>query len=328
MPIRRFLTIPAIHIVLATATFAPFSQGNAATEVNATAATINGNVVTESEINLLMGGAEMALRSEYTGEELSKRLSEARAKVLQDLIDREILLSEFQKMGGQLKDQIVDDEVNRIIRAEYNGDRKKFTSYLAKVGVTNRKFRELTRKRLIVSIMRSQVTRNVGPATPEEVKAEYQAMVDASKEVGGRIKMSKIFIPKSSNTATPQQQKALASEIRSKVLQNADFASLAKEYSRDAMASSGGSWDVMERKFLKKQIADAAFATEVGGITPIVEDEAGYHIIKVEAKEFGKVPTFDEAREQATKRVEVKKRAELYDKYIAELRKKAVVRKF
>jgi parvulin-like peptidyl-prolyl isomerase len=66
----------------------------------------------------------------------------------------------------------------------------------------------------------------------------------------------------------------------------------------------------------------------VGGLSPVVEDETGFHIIKVEAKEGGKVPSFDELRDQAARMVEVSKRAELYDKYISELRKKAVIRKF
>ena len=267
---------------------------HAARKVNATAATINGNVVTESEIRLLLGGAEAMYRAEFSGAELERRLAEARAKVLDDLIDREVLLTEFNKMGGQIKEQIVDDEINRVIRNDYKGDRKKFTNYLAKVGVTNRKFRELTRKRLIVSIMRSQVTRNIGPATPEEVRAEYNRQIEKMRGEGGRVKMSKIFIPRASETATPHQQRALAVEIRTKLLQGADFASLAKQYSKDAMASQGGSWDVMERKFLKKEIADAAFATSVGGISPLVEDETGFHIIKVEAKESGQVPSFDE----------------------------------
>ena len=300
----------------------------AAREVNATAAIVNGGVVTESEIRLLLGGAEAMLRSEYQGETLKKKLAEAREKVLQDLIDREVLLTEFNRMGGQIKEQVVDDEINRVIRLEYKGDEKKFNAYLARMGVTNRKFRELTRKRLIVSVMRSQVTRNVGPSTPEEVRAEYNKMVAKMRDQTGRVKMSKIFIPRVSETGTPAQQQELAKEIRTKLTQGADFASLARQYSRDAMASSGGSWDVMDRKFLKKEIGDAAFATPVGGLSPVVEDETGFHIIKVEAKEGGKVPSFEELRDQATRMVEVSKRAELYEKYISELRKKAVIRKF
>lgn len=328
MAFRFSTSLPPGWALAALLAFGGLQPARSAQEVNATAATVNGSVVTESEIRLLMGGAEAMYRAEFTGEELKRRLAEARAKVLQDLIDREILLTEFNRMGGQIKEQIVDDEIERIIRSEYKGDRKKFLAYLARMGVTNRKFRELTKKRLVVSVMRSQVTRNIGPATPEEVKAEYDKLVAKMGQEGGRVKMSKIFIPRLSDTGTPAQQKALAVEIRTKLLQGGDFAALAKEYSRDAMAASGGSWDVMDRKFLKKDIGDAAFATNVGGLAPLVEDETGFHIIKVEAKESGKVPTFDESREQAAKMVEVKKRAALYEKYIGELRKKAVVRVF
>jgi peptidyl-prolyl cis-trans isomerase SurA len=301
----------------------------AATEINKVAARVNDSVVTESEVSLLLGPAEGMMRAEgYSGEKLKAKLAEARERVLQDLIDREVILGEFNKMGGQIKEQFVDEEIERIIRADYKGDRKRFFAYLQRAGVTNRKFRELTRKRLVVQLMRSQVTRDTTPPTPEEIKAEYNKLAARIRDEGGAVKMSKIFIPRQTAEATPAQQKALAGEIRTKLVQGADFAALARAESKDAMASEGGSWQVMERKFLKREIADAAFALPAGGLSPVVEDETGFHIIKVEAKEGGKVPPFSELREQAAKMAEARKRADRYEAYIEELRKKAVVRRY
>ncbi len=317
------------RILLALCLAAAPLASRAATEVNAAAATINGSVVTQSEVDLRMGPAEAMLRAEgHTGQALKDKLAEMRGKVLQDLIDSEIILSEFQKMGGSLKEQFVDEEINRIIRADYKGDRKKFFSFLQRAGITNRKFREITRKRLIVQLMRSQVTRDTTPPTPEEVRAEYDRIAAKMRGEGGAIRISKIFLPRRTEDATPEQQKAFAMELRTKLLQGADFAALAKDNSQDAMASKGGDWGVMERKYLKKELADAAFATRVGGLTPVVEDETGFHIIKVEAKEPGKVASFEEMRDQATRMAESHKRAQRYEKYIEELRKRAVVRTF
>jgi len=166
------------------------------------------------------------------------------------------------------------------------------------------------------------------PPTPEEVRKEYNEMVSKISEQGGSIQFSKIFIPRVSATATEQEQRELAVEIRTNLLQGADFASLARQYSRDARADNGGEWPVMERRFLKREIADAAFATSVGSLSPLVEDESGWHIIKVEAKEMGKAPGFEELRDQATRMAEVRRRAEVYDKWMESLREKAVVKKF
>ena len=94
------------------------------------------------------------------------------------------------------------------------------------------------------------------------------------------------------------------------------------------MAGKGGDWGVLERTYIKKELAEVAFATPVGGLTPVIEDDTGFHIIKVEAKEGGKVQSFDELREQATRMAESHKRALRYEKYIEEMRNRSVIKIF
>lgn len=300
----------------------------ASREINAVAATVNGRVITEAEVRLMMLPAQQMLRAEFSGPELEKRLRESRERILQDLIDREIILTEFESRGGHLNEDYVDQEIERVVRIDHRGDREAFLRQLASAGITNRKYRELTRKRLIVQILRSQVTRDLPPPRPDEVRREYEEMARRIGEEGGSIQFSKIFIPRVSATATPEEQKELAVEIRTQLLQGADFASMAEQYSRDARAGQGGEWPMMERRFLRREIADAAFATPIGQLSPLVEDDSGWHIIRPEEKTTGRIPSFDEMREEAIRRVDLRQRAEAYEKWIETLREKAVINRF
>jgi len=296
-------------------------------EVNAVAATVNGEVITEAEVQLMLGNP-------YRNPEVAsnpnarEQIAEARENVLQDLIDREIILSEFNSRGGTIKDQYINQEINRIIREDFDNDRDKWVNSLAESGITIRKFRELTYKRVVVQAMRGQVTRNIAPPTPEEIKEAYKEYANTMRNQQGHVKMSKIFIPRESLEFSPEEQLALAKEVRQNLLDGEDFAELARQYSQDARARDGGSWPVMERKFLKDEIAEAAFNTPVGKISPLVTDEFGYHIIRVEAREYGHVPPLEEVREQLVRHLQMTKRAEAYENWIAELRKRAVVRAF
>lgn len=303
----------------------------AATEVNALAARVNESVITESEVNFILRTAELSLRVEHgDGTKAYKEaMAKAREQVLQNLIDAEILLSEFNEKGGALKDQYIDDEINTLIREEYGGDRKKFFAYLQRSGVTNRRYREMTRKRLIVQLMRSQVTREVSPPTEEEVRAEYQKMVGEMREKGGAVKFKRISVPKASATATPEQQLAYAREIRTKIEQGADFAALADQiHGPDSTAPRGGDWPAMQRSHLKEDLAQAAFSTPVGSLSPVLDTERSYDILLVEAREAPEVPPYAELYDQARRRAEVKKRSARYQEYIDELRRKAVVKRY
>ncbi len=306
----------------------PSPSPGAPREINAVAATVNGRVVTESEVRLMMAGAENMLRAEFSGAELERRLKEAREGVLQDLIDREIILGEFEGSGGSISEEYIDQEIDNIIRRDFDGDRQLFFEHLRRGGITNRKFREITRKSITVQALRGQALRNLPPPRPDEVRAAYDEMAKQFRNEGGTIQYRKIFIPRGSAAASEAEQRELAREIRTQLLQGADFASLARQYSRDARADAGGEWPVMERRFLRRDLADAAFATPVGELSPLVEDESGWHIILVEAKETANPPPFEELREQAARLAENRNRAAANEKWIGHLREKAVIKRF
>ncbi len=316
--------------LLLVATFTLFTAANsfaAPREINAIAARVNDSVITESELDLMMLGAEAQMRGQYRGETLDEKISEARAKVLDDLIDREVILHEFSKLGGDIRSDYIDEEIKRIIERDYDGDREKFFDYLKRANVTNRKFRDLTRKRLIVQAMRGRVSRQSSPATPYEIKDEYQKIASDMRK-NGSVKMSKIFIPLTALDSTKTEQLKIAKEVRQKVVSGADFSEMARFYSRDSRAEDGGSWPEMPRSALKKELGDVAFSTPVGSVSPVIEDETGYHIILVEAREFGDVPPLSEIRSDVAKRVELKKRGEVYEKWMDSVREKAIIRKY
>ena len=296
-------------------------------ELNAVAARVNDRVITKSELDLMSLGAEAQLHRQFRGEELQTKIRETRSKVLDDLIDREIILHEFQKLGGEIRRDYIDEEVKRIIERDYEGDRSKFFDYLKKANVTNDKFRELTRKRLTVQAMRGRVSRQSSPATPFEIKEEYQKIA-ADMRKNGSVKMSKIFIPLQAPGSTKTEQLKIAKEVRQKIVDGADFGDMARFYSRDSRAEDGGSWPEMPRSALKQQLGDAAFSTPVGSVTRVIEDDAGYHIMLIEAREFGDVPPLSEVRSDVAKRVELNKRTAIYEKWINSVRDKAIIRKY
>jgi parvulin-like peptidyl-prolyl isomerase len=298
---------------------------------NGIAAVVNGRVITKSEVRDAVNAQEQMLMVQLHNDPaaLQREVANMRATALDSLIDRELILSEFKRMGASMKPQWVDDDINQIVRDSFKGNREAFVKELAKTGMTMKKFRELREKMLIIQAMRQKQASMPTPAAPKDVDAFYQKNLDKWRS-GGMIKISTITIPKYSgdDKATPASQRKLAEEIRSKVLKGADFAAMAKEHSKDSAAENGGARDWMPREQLNPVIANVAFGLKTGGISSILDDGGSYLIISCDAVKYGAAKPLTEVRPDIERVIANEKAKKIIDKWMADLRKKATIKKY
>lgn len=92
------------------------------------------------------------------------------------------------------------------------------------------------------------------------------------------------------------ETEAEAKDIAARLNKGEDFASLAKEKSKDTN-TEGGDLGFFTRGQMLKPFEDAAFALDVGKISQPVQTQFGWHIIKLEEKRNRPLPTFDEVKE-------------------------------
>jgi peptidyl-prolyl cis-trans isomerase C len=127
--------------------------------------------------------------------------------------------------------------------------------------------------------------------TEDQLKARYQTF---AKDTAGREEVHAQHIL----VKTEDEAKSVIAELD----KGADFGELAKKYSTDPSASSGGDLGYFGHDDMVKAFTDAAFALSPGRYskTP-VKTEFGWHVIKVEDRRAGKPPSFEEAREQLSR---------------------------
>jgi parvulin-like peptidyl-prolyl isomerase len=304
----------------------------AQTYTNGVAALVQGKPITHSEVRDTVRAQEQILMAMYGGtdpDRMQREIAETRANALDALIDRELILIEFTKIGGVIKPQYVDDQINNIVREAFKGDRDALVTELAKAGMSIKKFRDMQEKNIIASVMRAKKAGDMPPATPKEVEEYYSKNVDKWR-VGDQIKISTISIPKFTGEAgaTPESQKKLIQEIRSKLLKGSDFATLARTYSQDSRAEFGGAWEWMPRTELDPLIANTAMNLKTGGVSEILDKETSYIIVACDAKKLGQAPGIEKVRGDIQKMIQQEKSKKAIDEWMAQLRKKAVIRKF
>jgi len=119
--------------------------------------------------------------------------------------------------------------------------------------------------------------------------AEVQAYFDAHAEDYHRpeeLRARHILI-KVAPDATEEDKKIArqrAEAVLAKAKEGNDFAELAKQYSQDTTAPSGGDLGQFGRGVMTPAFEQAAFALEPGQVSDVVETPFGLHIIKLEEK--------------------------------------------
>ena len=300
-------------------------------EVNGIAAKVNGRVITKNEVSFMLAPVYAQLSAQFPrrGPQFEAKFLEAKNGIVQELIDRQIILDEFKKIGASIKPSIIDAEIKRQMQELYNGDESKFREELKRSRLTMDGYRTMTLEKMVVQAMRAQQFSDAPPPLPNEIQQEYDEMKttmrDTSKDV---ISFQKIFIPASdpqNPVATPDTQLSLAEDLAKQIADGKDFTELAKTNSRDAFADQGGIQENVPRTDLSPEFASIIFETPVGKVVGPLLDPQGFTIVKVTKIDFGPSPPLDKVRDMVEERVRKKKTSAQYERWIESRRKKAMI---
>ena len=302
--------------------------------INGFAAKVNGKVITKSELDESMRFTKMAYQRMPPSAERTKALESLKKDTLETLIERELILSEFDKRGGVVKPEMVDDNVNTIIREDFGGDRSELLAELKRQGTTLEKFREMQEKRIAVRYMRGSQIGSIPVAAPNDIKKFYDENPKLFRDAGF-IRLRTITLAKRPADGDMESQQKLVQEIHGKLKGGADFGTLAKTYSIDSAADNGGDRGTIGRdtQELRPDLVALAFTLQAGEVSPVHSDqvdEGFYYIMKVESRKLGKrAPLSDpKIRDAIEKRLMGEQRKEAQDRWLDRLKKTAIIRRY
>lgn len=133
----------------------------------------------------------------------------------------------------------------------------------------------------------------------DEIRSYYDSHRDEFK-TPEMIKARHILVKVDPAASADDRQKAKekAEMFLKKIKNGEDFAKLASEVSDDpGTKPKGGDLGFFPRGRMVKPFEDAAFSLKPGEVSPIVETQFGFHVIKVEDKKDAAVEPFDTVKE-------------------------------
>jgi len=295
--------------------------------VDGVAAYVNEEIITVGEVLQALEVVAGPYRQQYTGPTLQQKLQDAYEEILQSLIDRRLVVQAFErdpKVDHQRMERLVEMRVQELIRERFDGDRQRLLEALAKQHQSLEDVRRMQREQLIVQFMTSREVESRVLISPEEVRRAYAAAPE-KYGVPERVRLRGIVIGGGADAEQQQARRRLAEDVHRQLLGGADFAELARKFSDDPRARTGGDWGWVEPRDLQPVLAQALNNLAPGGLTGVIAVRDDFYILKVEEREAARTRPFDEVRGEIEAALRRQESQRIYDGWIDRLRRKAYI---
>lgn len=221
-------------------------------------------------------------------------------QMLEQLVDEEVLIAVANEFKLEVPETDVGAQVDRgiqQIRSRFNSEAE-FRDALRREGYGTP---EEYRKRSIEQAQRDQLQtkaldtlRALGRLAPVNVtEREVQEAFERFKsQLGARpamVSFRQIVTSARPSEANREKARLLADSLRRALDAGADFDSVARAYSADGSASTGGDLGWARRGQMVPEFDQMIFALVPGRISPVVETVYGFHVIRVDRVRPGEV---------------------------------------
>lgn len=295
--------------------------------VNGIQAVVHDSIITVQEIQDMTDPYVDTLRRQYGDRPsvLEQKVNDAAKQNMETLVERELILHEFETAGYNMPESIVDQQLDDYIKAKY-GDRVTLTKTLQQEGITFEKFRQQYKDRIIESAMREKNISKEIMISPHKIEAYYLDHKDDFKEED-KVKLRMIVLTNAPEADTTQTRK-LAEEIVQRLKGGASFADMATVYSQGSQQKEHGDWGWIDKSVLRKELADVAFQLKPGETSGVIETPNAFYIMLVEDRHAAHVKDLSDVRDEIEKILLEKEHERLQKQWIEKLRKKTFIREF
>jgi peptidyl-prolyl cis-trans isomerase C len=254
------------------------------------------------------------------------KMAAMRAKVIQSIINRELLLQQSKTRGISVDPIEIDMRLDQIKQQLNSG--QQFETLLVQVGIPLDVFRNQIRQATAIQKLLEMEVYAKTEVSEKEARIFFENNPHFFKKPE-EVKASHILIQYTSEDG--QERKLAAKQkiesIQKKLAAGEDFAELAKSFSEGPSSVNGGDLGYFNRKKMVKPFADAAFALNPGQISTIVETRFGFHLIKVIDKKPKSSYAFDNIKPQLIEMLHKRKIQNETIQYIDNLQKKASIKR-
>lgn len=294
---------------------------------NGIAAMAEGEIITVEQLRKELQPIVPRIRVEARNEkEFNARIDAVSKEVLQNMIDRIIIVKAAEEKGLLIPPSYIQQEYDEVVARDFGGDRGRFLEYLKSQGITSREYRKDIYKRVVVNVMRQQNRKSQSEISPERIQDFYiKNKIRFYQEEAVHLRQI-ILTPMADEGTTLLMQ--TANKIVQELDGGANFGDLARKYSQDDMSRRGGDWGWIKRQDIRKELSSIAFDLEPGKYSQPVELDGTIFILYSENKREEMIQPVAQVRDIIEEVLVGEIARETQDSWLQEVREKSYIRYF
>lgn len=251
-------------------------------------------LASELEEEFVQAQAQAQARNQPFPTDSAERMA-VRRQMLQQMVDQELLVQEAQR---DTSIRVTEQEVQSAVEETVQNVRRNFTSeidfqqQLRLAGFTSaeewrrwladNQRRQIYAQRLIEMRRQSGKMRPI-PPTEQQLREYFEANRGSAQPRPPVVSFRQLVIAPQADSAEQAQARAKAESLLVVLRRGADFAEVARQVSDDsASRAAGGELGWFRRGVMVAEFERVAFSLRPGTMSPVVQTDFGFHIIKVE----------------------------------------------
>jgi parvulin-like peptidyl-prolyl isomerase len=233
-------------------------------------AVVGGQQISKNDFQDLMGRAKKSYDSQKRKfpKPGSTEYEQLKGQAITFLVQQAEVEEEASKLGVSVSDKDVDKEIERYKKQFYGGSDARYEKAVKQQGLTDEQAREAIKQQLISQRVTKKITGDV-KVSDSDITAYYNSHKSQYVQPESR-EVRHILV----------QKKALADSLYAQLKGGANFAALAKKYSKDPGSAANGGKLTISKGQTVPQFDKAAFALKKGELSKPVKTQYGYHIIQ------------------------------------------------
>ena len=290
-------------------------------------ARVSGDPITEKQVSDAIN--ELAKREELSLEQTKQRNSLLFDRAVEVLVTHSLLKARIREMNIAVDDATVEAQVRQT--AQRFPSQEAFQKALASQGLTEAGLRNSIVENIKMQKITEEASKNAAIVSDAEIEKFYADNPDKFA-LPERARMAHILlqIPQGATAVQKEEIRKRLESIRVDIeAEIITFADAAAKYSQDEKtASRGGDMGFVTRGNLPKAFADALFNRKPSSVSPAMESQAGYHILKMLEFRPAEQATFEEAKPALRQSLEANAKQSAQRKFVEELKSKTVIEYF
>lgn len=285
-------------------------------------AKVNGEIITQSQLDDEMRTTLEQLGPAPTPQEEEQRRTELRKQILNRMIDNMLVLQVAEERGLRVPSRFFEDWKKNVMEQMKLTTDEEFVRQVELQGTTVEAVRKQFEQSLLLQeVRRMEVDNKVSVSEPEIADRYRQHIADYTEPA--KVRIREIVVKFDAGNEVDQGAKArrLLQEIR----QGADFAEIARMHSESSSRDAGGDLGFFEKGELTDALDQVAFSLAPGEVSDVIRLDTAFYIVKVEEKTEEKVKTLEEVRSDVADAIFQEKMSVALERYVQQLREGAII---